>query len=55
MRAASSIARCGADRKQDKDDDKTDGSSPETPTGEVPPSWDGQADWDQSPFEVVEE
>ncbi len=49
------FSRCGADKKKDDADDKTDGSTPETPTGEVPASWDGQADWTESPFEVIEE
>jgi hypothetical protein len=48
------FSRCGSDKKND-DDDKDGVTTPETPSGEVPASWDGQADWNESPFEVVEE
>lgn len=48
------LSRCGSEKKKDdKDDDEV--TTPETPDGEVPAAWDGKSDWNESPFEVIEE
>ncbi len=49
------LSRCGSDKKQDDGEGGNKVNTPETPTGEVPATWDGKSDWNESPFEVVEE
>jgi hypothetical protein len=48
------VSRCGTDKK--KADDEDEGSEVSgDPPGAVPATWDGQTDWPDSAFEVIEE